>query len=133
MSATYNDPSFKDRRQLLRSLQTDVERTLWSRLRDRQILGKKFFRQYGVGAYILDFYCPEVRLAIELDGGQHADSKVKEYDTVRTEYLETADIRVIRFWNNEVIENMEGVLQKIVQEVERGVTPPASSYSKRRF
>lgn len=85
MNPTYNDPHFKDRRRLLRKEQTEVEKKLWLHIRNRQIHGCKFFRQYGVGSYILDFYCPEVRLAIELDGGQHNEESNKEYDKLRTE------------------------------------------------
>lgn len=132
MNPTYNDPHFKDRRRLLRKEQTEVEKKLWFHIRDRQAHGCKFFRQYGVGPYILDFYCPEVRLAIELDGGQHNEESNKEYDKLRTEFLGAGDIRVLRFWNNEVLMNLEGVLERIAEEVMRGVTPPSSSYSKRR-
>jgi very-short-patch-repair endonuclease len=76
--------------------------------------GFKFFRQYSVGPYILDLYCPELRLSIEADGGQHAEKGQLEYDKQRTVYLVGFDIIELRFWNNEVIENTEGVHQTIL-------------------
>jgi very-short-patch-repair endonuclease len=109
---SYNDAIYKDRRQKLRKNQTDCERILWSKLRNRQCNGVKFFRQYNVGNYILDFYSPQLRLSIELDGGQHLGHK--EYDQIRTEYLLAKDIKELRFWNNEVIENLEGVYERIL-------------------
>ncbi len=70
----------------------------------------KFFRQYSVGAYILDFYCPALKLAIELDGGQHNQPEIKEYGLARSEYLEAQGIEVTRFWDNEVLHDIESVL-----------------------
>jgi len=70
----------------------------------------KFFRQYSVGRYILDFYCPAVRLAIEVDGSQHIENV---HDATRTEFLRKENISVLRFWNNEVLRNLSGVYQKI--------------------
>ena len=122
-----NDPAIKPRRKELRLNQTEAEKALWKRIRNKQYNGLKFFRQYGIGPYILDFYCPEVKLAIELDGGQHNDVENKDYDETRTEYLKAHGIEVIRFWNTEVLGNMEGVLAK----VEAVITPPAPSYLKR--
>jgi very-short-patch-repair endonuclease len=80
--------------------------------------GLKFFRQYGIGPYVLDFYCPERRLAVEVDGGQHADVR-QQHDARRDKYLEDLDIRVIRFWNNDVLQNIEGVAQKIAEQADR--------------
>jgi very-short-patch-repair endonuclease len=67
--------------------------------------------------YILDLYCPKLKIAIEVDGGQHAEKESQEYDEIRSKYLKMQDIEVIRFWNNEVIQNMEGVLLKISEKV----------------
>ena len=92
-----NDPSFKTRRRHLRKKQTDAEHKLWQRLRNKQVHGLKFYRQYSVGSYILDFYCPQRRIAIELDGSQHLAAK--EYDDNRTAYLQRSGITVIRFWD----------------------------------
>ena len=105
-------------RRKLRKNQTEAEARLWSCLRKKG-LGYKFVRQYGVGKYILDFYCPLKKLAIEIDGSQHAEEENELYDTVRTKYLESGNIRVLRFWNNEVLSNMDGVLDKILEELEK--------------
>ena len=112
-----NDPIFKGKRRNLRNNQTDVEKLLWSHLRNKQFYGLKFYRQYSMGEYILDFYYPELRLAIELDGGQHAGEDNKRHDNIRTEYLRGQGIKVIRFWNNDVMKNIEGVLYEIKEIV----------------
>lgn len=113
---TNNDRLFKDRRKDLRARSTDAERLLWQRLRGRQICDLKFFRQFSIGPYILDFYCPKIQFAIELDGSQHATEHGLAYDHERTSYLESKGIKIIRFWNNEVLTNIEGVLEKILIE-----------------
>ena len=115
----YNDPTAKLGRRRLRRNATDAEQKLWSILRSRRMASLKFFRQYSVCPYILAFYCPELRLAIEVDGGQHADVYGKQHDAHRDRYLKELNIRVIRFWNNDVLQNIEGVGQKIKEEVER--------------
>lgn len=99
----------------LRKNQTDAENLLWRHLRNRNLNGLKFRRQHPVGTYIIDFYCHELRLAIELDGGQHAEPEMVEYDKERSNYLESQDIKVVRFWNNEIFENMEGVLERVIK------------------
>jgi very-short-patch-repair endonuclease len=81
--------------------------------------GLKFFRQYGAGPYILDFYCPERELAIEVDGGQHGDAYGQRHDAHRDRYLKELNIRVIRVWNNDVLQNIEGVGQKVKEEIEK--------------
>ena len=115
MGGLYNKGNLKNRRKALRKNQTDCERIIWNVIRNKQCNGLKFFRQFSVGPYILDFYCPEKRLAIEIDGGQHADQQ-KEYDQERTAYLAGHYIRELRFWNNEVVENLDGVYDKILEE-----------------
>ena len=95
----------------LRNTPTDAERTLWQRLRSRQLDGAKFRRQHPFDDYILDFACLERKIVIELDGGQHAEAVA--YDIQRTAKLEKAGFVVLRFWNNEVFENMDGVLEVI--------------------
>jgi very-short-patch-repair endonuclease len=117
MTLVYNLIDLKNKRRKLRRNQTQVEMLLWQRLRNKQVFGLKFFRQYSTGHYILDFYCPEKHLAIELDGGQHATLDIKKHDIERTKYLNSLGIKVIRFWNNEITENMGGVLERIQQEV----------------
>ncbi len=100
---------------LLRKNQTDVEQLLWRQLRNRQVCQQKFRRQFPVDPYIVDFVCLELKLIIELDGGQHADQI--EYDDKRSLFLGQRGFKVLRFWNNEVIENMEGVLEVIRLEI----------------
>jgi very-short-patch-repair endonuclease len=113
MTILRNKAEFKNRRRLLRKNFTDAERRLWSRLRRRQLFGFKFFRQYSVGSYIVDFYCPAIRLAIELDGGQHAQGAQALYDEKRTEYLNKHNIKVIRAWDDDALKNTDGVLLEI--------------------
>jgi very-short-patch-repair endonuclease len=120
MSFLKNDPALKDRRRELRRNQTDAEKALWAQVRNKQFFGLKFFRQYSMGAYILDFYCPEKKLAVELDGGQHNLAAGREYDAERTAYLNSHGIEVARFWNNEVLCEIEGVLESLIQRL----TPP---------
>lgn len=96
---------------LLRKNQTNVEHLLWQKLRNRQILNFKFRRQFPIDPFIVDFCCLELKLIIELDGSQHFEQAI--YDEERSLYLEQRGFKVIRFWNNEVIENTEGVLEKV--------------------
>ena len=96
----------------LRRNMTDVEKALWAELRSRRLGGLKFKRQWTIGRYVADFCCLERRLIVEADGGQHSE----ERDAARTAFLQSEGYRVLRFWNNEVIENMDGVLQRIVSE-----------------
>jgi len=116
MGLIHNNLKFKDRRRELRRNQTEAEKLLWARLRNKQIHGIKFFRQFSIGAYILDFYSPTILLAVELDGGQHAEKDAQEYDEVRSDYLRAQGIEVIRFWNSDVMQNLEGVLQRISEK-----------------
>jgi very-short-patch-repair endonuclease len=115
----YNDPTTKSKRHCLRKNTTGAEQKVWSMLRNKQIAGLKFFRQYSIGPYILGFYCPERRLAIEVDGGQHADLYGQEHDAHRDSYLAELDIRVIRFWNNDVLQNIDGAWKMIKEETEK--------------
>ena len=112
-----NNPTLKQRRRNLRRDQTNAEKILWQRLRNRQLCGMKFFRQFSVGPYVLDFHCPKSNLAIELDGGQHAEDEKREYDKYRSEYLKSHGIEVVRFWNNEVMMNIDGVLIRITERI----------------
>ena len=116
-----NDPSLKHRRMVLRRNQTDAEKLFWMRIRNRQFYGMKFFRQYSTGPYILDFYCTKLKLAIELDGGQHTHEDNLEYDAERSAYLKSQGIDVIRFWNHEVLQDTDNVLAMIAQKI----TPPS--------
>lgn len=99
----------------LRVAQTDAETRLWFHLRGRRFAGHKFRRQYPLGPYIVDFICLQEGLVIEVDGGQHGE-RVHE-DAKRTAYLECQGLRVLRFWNNDVLINMEGVLLTILNSM----------------
>jgi len=94
---------------------------LWSSLQRRQLAGKKFRRQVSIGPYIVDFYCPERRLVIELDGAAHFSPTVDEYEAARTRYLESEGLTVIRFENRELKEDIEAVLDRIRREL--GIDP----------
>ena len=100
---------------------TDAEQRLWHRLRKRQCGGFRFRRQVPLGAYIVDFACLPERLVVEVDGGQHADDVAR--DAVRTGWLEQKGYRVIRFWNHDVLENTDGVVEAILQAL-RSAPPP---------
>ncbi len=93
---------------------TDVERKLWLKLREQDI---GFRRQAPIGRYIVDFVSHQAKLVVELDGGQHNEPAAQTYDDVRTAWLETHGYRVLRFWNSDVNENLEGVLDTIVHAV----------------
>ena len=97
----------------LRRNQTDAERMLWHHLRDRRLDGWKFRRQHPVGPYVLDLYCADANLVIEIDGGQHDDDEHRKHDEKRTACLVSQGLKVMRFWNNEVMENTLGVLEAI--------------------
>ena len=99
----------------LRITMTDAERRLWSALRGRRLKGYKFRRQHPLGPFIVDFACLEERLVIEADGGQHADSND---DQRRTAWLERWGWRVVRFWNNDILANPEGVQDVVLRELE---------------
>jgi len=97
----------------LRRRQTDAERRLWARLRDRRLLGVKFTRQMPIGPYVVDFCCRERKLIVELDGGQH--STHVDYDAGRTAFLQALGYRVLRSWDNDALASTDGVLQRIVE------------------
>ena len=97
----------------LRRKQTEAEKKLWAKLRNRQLDGVKFRRQQPLGSYIIDFISFDEKLIIEIDGGQHNELHTMEKDEQRTTWLESEGFHVIRFWNNEVMQNIEGVLMKI--------------------
>ena len=95
----------------LRRDQTDAERVLWFRLRDRRLNGLKFRRQMPIKTYVVDFYCESARLIVELDGGHHAERGGQ--DAKRTADLEAYGYLVLRFWNNDVLSNIDGVVETI--------------------
>jgi very-short-patch-repair endonuclease len=99
----------------LRQSSTDAERRLWAALRNRRLIRHNFRRQHPIGDFIVDFACTEHRLAIELDGGQHAGNPV---DVCRTAWLQNQGWKVIRFWNNDVLSNTAGVIETILRALE---------------
>lgn len=109
-----NDKTTTEKRKLLRKKQTPQEIILWSHLRNSK-LGFKFKRQYALGAYILDFYCPRKLLCIEIDGLQHIENK--GYDEIRTKFINDFGVKVLRFWNDEINNNLDSVLKKITTEL----------------
>jgi very-short-patch-repair endonuclease len=106
----------KGRARRLRENQTDVENKLWSQLRGRQLNGVKFRRQHPIGPFVVDFCCVERGLVVELDGGQHAEQGAA--DERRTKILERFGYRVLRFWDNELLNNLNGVLERISEVLE---------------
>jgi very-short-patch-repair endonuclease len=116
MTVIYNILKLKDRRADLRINQTPQEILLWSRLR-REQLGFKFRRQHSIGGYVADFYCPVRKLVIEIDGSQHFKKDIKEYDSVRSNYFEGLDIKVLRFTNADINTNMKSVVENIMNEL----------------
>ncbi len=118
MTRLYNKHELKHRRQELRNEATQAEKFLLYELRKGLLKGRKFRRQYSVGSYILDFYCVEKKLCVELDGAQHEDKEQKEHDEARTRYLKEFGIKVIRFKNTDVIYDRERVVKLLEKELE---------------
>ncbi len=115
----------------MRKTQTDAEAIMWELLRNRRFCNHKFRRQHKIDNFILDFFCEEAKIAIELDGGGHNTPKESSYDNNRTGELEKLGIKVLRFWNNEVVNETESVLERMYEEVQ-GLEPPhPQSFSHR--
>lgn len=110
-------PQKSKRAKELRNNLTDAERKLWRALKGKQLEGLKFRRQHPVGRYILDFYCPAVRLCVEVDGGQHNEPENIKRDQTRSDWLAARGISVVRVWNFEVFESLEGVIETILDHV----------------
>jgi very-short-patch-repair endonuclease len=113
----FNKASTKDKRKDLRKRRTEAETALWEQLRARSLSGRKFFRQYGIGEYIADFYCPQYRLVIAIDGSQHYCSEGNEHDKSRENYMNSLAIKTIRFSNSDILQNMGSVLSRIENEL----------------
>lgn len=114
MTKIFNTKNNSTLRAKLRNNMPEPERRLWSRLRRKQ-LGVKFRRQFGIGQYIVDFYCPEKRLVIEIDGDSHFHDLAEDSDKARDDYIKSLNIRVLRFTNLEVMQNIDGVLLVITE------------------
>ena len=125
----HNNPIVKPYRNQLRANLTDAEKILWTQLENKK-LGIKFRRQYSIDKFILDFYAPSIRLGIELDGVQHLDNT--EYDKERTYLLEHYGCTIIRFWNGDVLNNLDGVIMFIQEEIGRLLKIPTPQSRKAR-
>jgi very-short-patch-repair endonuclease len=113
----YNKGSERYKRRLLRTNMPKAEALVWARLRDRQIEGYKFRRQYSVGAFVIDFYCPELKLAIEVDGDSHLRDGAPEYDADRQFFLEGKGITVVRVTNERVYQDLDAAIGFIVEAI----------------
>ena len=119
MAKHFNKKFTEAKRRFLRTHQTPAEKTLWHYLRRKQVQDERFLRQFSVDKYVIDFYCPRLKLGIELDGAEHYGSHDRvKYDKNRTKYLEKFGIKIIRFKDEEVLANNESVLERINDEVE---------------
>jgi len=114
----YNHPDKKDLRKKLRNDTPKAERILWSQLQGRQIQNLKFRRQYGIGPYVVDFFCPQLRLTVEVDGDSHFQKNAEKYDKKRQKYIEKHNICFLRFTNEDVYKNLDGVIEEIVMWTE---------------
>ncbi len=114
--------------QQLRENMTDAEKRLWWKIKMKQVKGLIFYRQKPIGEYIVDFYCPKAKLAIEIDGSHHFVGETIEYDRIRDDYLSSLGLRVVRFTNTDVLKNIKGVLERIEGEIDRKIPliPPFS-------
>jgi very-short-patch-repair endonuclease len=113
-----------EKARILRKAVTGVEKLLWEKLRGNK-LGVSFRRQHPIDMFVLDFYCPKYKLAIELDGSPHLKNDAKKYDAMRTEILKNKEIKVVRFFNSEVENDIDGVVRKIIGHL-NGPTPNSS-------
>ena len=123
MKHIHNNTSLRMIRKKLRNKATVAESTLWKYLKNSQLKGTKFRRQHSIGDYIVDFYCPSARLAIELDGAVHTYDTINERDKNKTIFLEKMNIRLLRFENKLVFSNLEAVLGEILSCLNNTTTP----------
>ena len=120
----------KTYRKNLRSNMTPAEATLWLALKNKQLEGRRFRRQFSVGNYILDFYCPSEKIAIELDGHHHFTDAGFQKDLIRDDYLEAQGIRVLRFENETVFQNLEGILEVVKRNFKTPLDSPLQGESR---
>lgn len=113
----FNPKNTKAKRRYLRNNMTEAEIKLWSALKGRTLCNKKFRRQHGIGKYVVDFYCPEVKLAVEVDGESHYHQHGRKHDERRTEFLNSLDIKVVRFTNDQILYELDGVLIVLEKEL----------------
>jgi very-short-patch-repair endonuclease len=118
MTRLFNKAPEKEKRRILRKNSTEAEVMVWAKLRGNQALGYKFRRQYSVGAYVIDYYCPALKLAVEIDGDSHSGAEAMANDEHRQASIESLGIRFLRFRNEDIYENLEGVLKAIAEVIE---------------
>lgn len=116
MTQIFNHFRQRENRKQLRKMPVPAEAILWSRLKNRQQRGIRFRRQYSIGRYVVDFYCPSAKLVIELDGTSHAGKEARDYDRIRDDFIKTIGLRILRFKNEDVRKNLTGVLETIIDE-----------------
>ena len=122
MTKIYNRTSAKDRRRMLRSNMPKAELILWSRLKSKGLDEYKFRRQYSVAQFVVDFYCPRLKLAIEVDGDSHFSEESELCDEARQDFIESFGISFLRFNNKEIYENLDEVLSKIEDCIQKKST-----------
>lgn len=115
MTIIFNRTSERVKRKALRKAMPKAEVILWAYLKNKQLYGYKFRRQYSVGPFIIDFYCPRLKLAIEIDGPTHFTKQVEKYDFQRQKYIESFGIRFLRVTNLDIYENIDGVIEGITE------------------
>lgn len=131
MTITFNQKRQTKRRQQLRNNPPQPEKILWQQIRNRQVCDVKFRRQHGIGLYIIDFFAPQIKLAIELDGNSHFYEGAAKYDENRTKFLSNLEINIIRFTNLEIASNLSGVMDTLVNTINKLLTTPSNSPSGR--
>ena len=122
----FNRKETKAKRRQLRKNFTEAEKALWNAVRGKQLGGFRFFRQYGIGEYIADFYCPQRKLVIEVDEGQHFCEQGKNYDGQRENYMSSLGLRTLRLSNLDVLKNRDGTLERIIEILNELPQPPFS-------
>jgi very-short-patch-repair endonuclease len=130
MPTTKRNPTTLRRAHALRKTMTEAEKRLWFQLRDRRLQGLKFRRQYAIGAFIADFACIEAGVIVELDGSQHVERT--SYDEARTAFLQSQGFVVLRFWNNEVLQEMKSVLTLILHTAQERKQDSSLSLQRER-
>jgi very-short-patch-repair endonuclease len=126
MTKLYNKSSEKSKRQALRNNMPLAEKIIWAKFRNQQIESCKFRRQYSIDAFVVDFYTPELKLAIEIDGDSHYQDGIPEYDRERQLFLESKDTKILRFTNQEIYQELDMVVERISEVIcgMREITPP---------
>jgi len=127
MTKHFNKRKELEKRRKLRKAETYVENIMWMHFRNRQILGYKFRRQYSVDHFVIDFYCPELKLAVEIDGDVHEIPEQKNYDKARQKYLEAFGIKFVRIKNEEFLGNPNKAFSKIEKKIISIVEKESSS------